>query len=585
MSGSIEIEGYEEDFIAEDIARRFESWDTGKQVWKERVKEVVEFVYATSTRETSNNKNGWSHSTHIPKLTQIYDNLGANYASALFSKREFFTFEPSTAADATAEKRKAIVNYLKTKHDYSGFIHAMKKLLNDWVQTGNCFANVEYVRETAPDPLVPGGEIVIYEGPKVFRISPYDIVFDFTADEFSKTPKMFRKLINRGDFASYVLERPKAGFNEDMVAKVLEYQTSMSGYSDVDINKHNQRTMDGFDDYAAYLRSGKVELLEFIGDIWDSTTNTLMKSRVITVADRKFTVRNVAQEDLQGFGKIYHCGWRLRPDNLWAMGPLDNLVGMQYLINHLENARADAFDQMLSPDRVHVGNVQVEQNGPVTNYYIDDGQGSVTNLAPDATALQADFQIQVKEAQMEAYAGAPREAMGIRTAGEKTAFEVQQLQNAAGRLFQVKIEDFEREMLEPILNGEIEVAVKNLNTSDVARVIDDDDGVMEFLTITREDLTSRGKLKARGASHFAKRAQLVQELQSFSQVLATDPDMKVHFPAKQRAKAWNDALNFDSLDLYSPFGGIDEMMELQKQQAAAQDAMAQTEAVELPPEV
>jgi len=584
MSGSVEINGYQSDWVAEDIAQRFESWDAGKQVWKKRVGEVIQYVYATSTRETANVENEWSHSTHIPKITQIHDNLGANYASALFSKREFFTFDPATPDEATAKKRQAIVNYLRTKHDYSGFNDTMKQLLNDWVQTGNCFAHVEYVRETAYDQST-GEEVVVYEGPRVNRISPYDIVFDFTAESFQKSPKMFRRLISRGDFARYVLERPDAGFDMERVEDVLNYYTSMSGYTDIDINKHNQQRMDGFDSYAAYLRSGKVELIEFIGDIWDSSTNTLMKDRLITVADRKFVVRNQGQDDFQGFGKIYHSSWRKRPDNLWGQGPLDNLVGMQYLINHLENARADAFDQMLFPDRVHVGNVQIEENGPVTNYYIDDGQGSVSNLAPDATVLQADLQIQIKEAQMEAFAGAPREAMGIRTAGEKTAFEIQQLQNAAGRLFQVKIEDFEREIIEPILNGELEVAVKNLSSADVAKVIDDDDGVIEFLTITKEDLTARGKLKARGASHFAKRAQLVQELQQFSLVLANDPEMKVHFPPKLRAKAWADALNFENMELFVPFGSVSEQLELNRTMQAAQNAQALTDAVEVPPEV
>ena len=45
---------------------------------------------------------------------------------------------------------------------------------------------------------------------------------------------------------------------------------------------------------------------------------------------------------------------------------------------------------------------------------------------------------------MEMLAGAHREAMGIRSAGEKTAFEVQSLMTAAGRNFQPKTAPFER---------------------------------------------------------------------------------------------------------------------------------------------
>lgn len=584
MARGIELYGYEQDGLACDITMMYESWQSGKNEWDKRVREVIQYVYATSTRETSNDSNGWSHSTHIPKLTQIHDNLGANYAAALFQRREFFTFEPATLSEATVGKRKAIVNYLNTKHDYSGFDQVMQQLLNDWVQTGNCFVRLEYIRETTVDP-VTSQQVVIYEGPRPVRISPYDIVFDFTAVSFDKAAKIFRKLATRGDLVRMVEEEVNAEYDEEVVQKLLTFRSTITGYKDAEINKLIQQRFDGFTDASSYFRSGQIEMLEFIGDIFDAATGQLLRNRLITVADRRFILRNKPLEDYQGFGHIYHCGWRKRPDNLWAQGPLDNLVGMQYLINHLENARADAFDQMLSPDRVHVGNVQIEKDGPVTNYYIDDGNGSVTNLAPDATALQADFQIQMKEAQMEAYAGAPREAMGFRTAGEKTAFEVQQLQNAASRLFQVKIEQFERELIEPLLNGELQLAVLNLSTVDVAKVLDDDEGVIEFLTITREDLTARGKLKARGAAHFAKRAQLVQELQQFSQVLAGDPDMKVHFPAKLRAIAWNDALNFEKFQLYVPFGGIEEQLELNQQMRAAQDVDDQDAVTELPPEL
>lgn len=578
MAGSIELYGFEPNSMAEEIASLFQQWDSGRQVWLKRVREVIQYVYATSTRETTNNQNGWSHSTHVPKITQIHDNLGANYASALIGRRKFFTFEPNNQNEATAAKRKAIENYLGTKHDSNNFSQTVLHLLNDWVQTGNCFAYIEYVRETTKD--IDETEVVTYEGPRVVRVSPFDVVFDHTCQSFAKAPKIFRRLLTRGDILRKMEESMDMKFDEAEVKRLLEFRSTLSGMSDAEINKKIQMRLDGFSDTASYIRSGNIEILEFIGDIYNPYTNELEKDRVITVADRRFIIRNAPQAEYSGLGKMLHCGWRKRPDNLWAQGPLDNLVGMQYLVNHLENARADAFDQMLTPDRVHVGNVSIEKDGPVTNYFIDDAGGDVRNLAPDATILQADMQIQMKENQMEAYAGAPREAMGIRTAGEKTAFEVQSLQNAASRLFQIKIEQFEREMLEPLLNAELESAVKNLTTADLAKTMDDDEGVVEFITITKEDLTARGKLKARGASHFAKRAQLVQELQSFGQVLASDPEMKVHFPAKNRAKAWADALHFDGLEIYKPFGALEEQIELQQMQQAAMGVVEENMAAE-----
>lgn len=578
MKASIELKGYEPDCVGTQIAELWAQWNSGRQKWLDRVKEVIQYVYATSTKETSNVTNPWSHTTVVPKLTQIHDNLGANYGDALFTNREFFTFDPANQDEATLKKRRAVTAYLTTKHDYNGFLSEMKRALNDWVQTGNCFGRVDYVVEQDyPDgPDMP--PVVIYEGPKFTRISPYDINFDHTVSEFKNSPKAIRELITRGEFFKRAadINGDGADWDQATVAKAKGLYSLIAGWRDVDINKNLQMQMDGFTSPAAYFNSGKVEMLHFIGDIFDATTGENHANRWITIIDRRYVLVNKAIRDYQGFQKIYHCGWRKRPDNLWAQGPLDNIVGMQYHMNHLENARADGFDQMLAPDRVHIGNVEEEKVGPVTNYYVDDAGGDVKNLSPDSTVLNADNQIERREAQMEMYAGAPREAMGIRSPGEKTKFEVQRLENAASRLFQVKIKDFEQEMVEPVINGELEVAVVNLQGEDVARTIDDDLGVVEFMSITTTDLTAKGKLRARGASHYAKQAQMVQDLQGFEGVLQQDPDMKVHFPAKARAAAWNDAMGFDALGLFQPFGQVAEAVELHQHQSAAQSMMDQT---------
>ena len=130
-----------------------------------------------------------------------------------------------------------------------------------------------------------------------------------------------------------------------------------------------------------------------------------------------------------GRDPIFHVGWRDRPDNLYSMGPLDNLVGMQYRIDHLENLKADVFDQIAYPVLKIRGDVEDFDFEPNARIYLGD-EGDVGYLVPDSTALNADFQIQNIEAKMEMMAGAPREAMGIRSAGEKTAFEVNQLDDS-----------------------------------------------------------------------------------------------------------------------------------------------------------
>lgn len=563
------LSGLEEDNLARQISDLYQQWRTGRAKQLAEQREVSQYMYATSTRETANAVNPWSHTTHTPKLTQIADNLGTQYASALVGREDFFTFEPGNEDAAVQSKKKAIIGYLKTKHKYSGFRQRMKACLNDWVQQGNCFGQLVYVREMVKDK-VSGTDVVVYEGPKLVRISPDDIEFDQTAATFEDSPKVVRQLVNMGEFMREVEEKPELAYDKAAVARVKELRGRTSNWKPNELEKINGREIAGFSDYSTYLRSGKIELLHFYGDIYDPVSSELRKDAVITVVDRRFVLRDQTASDWTNVGQIYHCGWRKRPETLWAQGPLAKLVGMQYLIDHLNNARSDAFDQMLSPDEVYVGQVETIVNGPTRQHFIDDGNGSVSQLRPDATVLSADLKIERLEMQMEAYAGAPREAMGLRTPGEKTAFEVDSLTNAASRLFQVKIDDFEDEFMEPLLNGEIELAMRNLNVADIAEMVDDDFGVLEFKTITKADLLAKGKLNPQGASHYAKRSQAVRELQQFQGVLAGDQALAMHFPAKPRAKMWNDLMEFDRYGLYQEFGAIAEQVDLASAQAAAQ---------------
>ena len=157
------------------------------------------------------------------------------------------------------------------------------------------------------------------------------------------------------------------------------------------------------------------------------------------------------------------------------------------------------------------GEVEPFEWGPESVIQLQE-DGAVNMLPPNPAAFQVNNELAALMNTMEEMAGAPKEAMGIRTPGEKTAFEVQSLQNAAGRIFQNKINQFEVEFLEPILNTMLETAKRNLNLPELAKVYDDDFGVQDFLSVTKEDLTSRGKIRPVGARHYATRAQLLQNI-------------------------------------------------------------------------
>jgi HAMP domain-containing protein len=283
-----------------------------------------------------------------------------------------------------------------------------------------------------------------------------------------------------------------------------------------------------------------------------------------------WVIRNEAIPSWLGHAPIYHTGWRTRPDNLWAMGPLDNLVGMQYRIDHLENLKADAMDLAVLPPLVIAGEVEEFSYKPGEEIHIDEN-GSVTELGRNAQwVIQSDNAIAILEQRMEMYAGAPREAMGIRTAGEKTAFEVQQLANAAGRIFQEKITVFEIEILEKALNAMLETAKRNMDSMDVVRVIDDDIGAQIFMEITKDDITASGKLRPIGARHFAAQAQLIQNLTSLSNTQLWG-QISPHLSAKSLSKLVEDVLNLERYQLFSPNVAIFEQQETMRLSNQAQE--------------
>jgi hypothetical protein len=244
------------------------------------------------------------------------------------------------------------------------------------------------------------------------------------------------------------------------------------------------------------------------------------------------------------------------------MGPLDNLVGLQYRLDHLENLKADALDLTIHPPLKIRGDVEPFEWGPEATIHIPE-DGDVEAMAPNSAAFQVNNEIAALLNIMEEMAGAPKEAMGIRSPGEKTAFEVQQLQNAAGRIFQHKVNKFEVELLEPVINSMLELARRNIDLVEIAKVIDTDLGVADFLSITKDDITAKGKLRPIGARHFAARAQLVQNLLGvFNSPIGQQ--IAPHVSAKRLAQMVEEYMGFEQYDFIQENVAVFEQAETQK---------------------
>lgn len=553
----------EPDNLACHIARFHQEWHSLRSGWLEEKKELRNYVFATDTKTTSNSNNPWFNSTTTPFLTQIYDNLKANYSAALFPQSKWMRWEADDLDSANKEKKNVIQAYMENKVRQSHFTTTVDRLIDDYILYGNCFGTVEF--ETSYNETEEGEFIPTYVGPRLVRISPYDIVFDPTASSFSNSPKIIRSLVSLGQVKAMAEGGdPRMVEVFDRIASNRERVVSGSG---VTTEKSNAFIADGFSSIEAYYSSNYVEILTFYGDIYDNISKELHQSRKITIVDRAYVISNEPIASWLGSAPVFHAGWRSRPDNLWAMGPLDNLVGLQYRIDHLENLKADVFDQIAYPIQKIRGSVEDYDYAPGTKIYLGE-EGDVTYLVPDATALNADLQIRDIQQKMEEIAGAPRQAMGIRTPGEKTAFEVQSLQNAAGRIFQHKASKFEVEFVEPILNAMLEAGRRNMDVSDLIRTLDDETGVYLFQSITKEDITAKGKIVPVGARHFAERAQRVQNLTQMLQI-KQDPTIGAHMSGKEIARALSEELGEPKF-----FGENIAIIEQTETQKVAMDAEA-----------
>lgn len=566
------------DDIGNNVGFLWELWNRKRQPKIEEWKELRNYIFATDTSTTSNSTLPWKNTTTIPKICQIRDNLHSNYISALFPKDDWIKWEGATADDEIVAKKDAIKGYIKNKVLESNYRDVVSELIYDYIDYGNAFYDVEYENNFH---ITDEGEYVQgYVGPRIVRISPLDIVFNPTAPSFEKSPKIVRKLYSIGEIEKL------AEANEEWALAALKtnkIRKIAGGFSLADMNKACGFQVDGFGDLKEYYGSEVVEVLVFEGDYYDSINKKLHTDIQITVIDRSITVSTGKIKSWLGKSHKGHVGWRKRTDNLYAMGPLDNLIGMQYRIDHLENLKADAQDLLVHTPLVIQGDVDDFTWEPGAQIHISE-EGNITELGKNLTGvISAQNEIDRLMAMMEEMAGAPKQAMGIRTPGEKTAFEVQSLDNAAGRIFQEKVVNFEVNIVEPSLNAMLEEGRRKLDTTDVVRIMDDDLGVEDFLSITKDDITARGKLRPIGARHFAQQAQLLQSIQI---AMSGELGAKIapHWSGIELAKLVEDALQISNLKIVKPNIGIIEQIDSQKIATAAQEQAMVEQSVPAPGE-
>jgi hypothetical protein len=561
----------EPDRLAVRLTEKYIEWEGARAIAKTDWEEVRRYVYATDTTQTSNSSLPWKNTTTVPKLCQIRDNLYSNYTATLFPQRKWLIWEANEQDANSVDKRDAITNYMSWVISQPSFKHEIDKCILDYIDFGNCFATVEWLDDRVEQQTNTQAG---YVGPGIRRISPLDTVMNPTAEQYIKSPKFIRSIISMGELRE-LLQRMSNDDNREEYEELYKYLKDIRlrarTFEGDWAQKDALYAMDGFSSFREYLSSDYIEVLTFYGDWYDFEEDVFEKNRVITVVDRHKLINNKPNASYFGYPPIFHVPWRKRQDNLWGMGPLANLVGMQYRMDHIENMAADVWDLTRFPVQKVKGFVEDFTWQPGEKIYVTE-EGDVDLVMPDINVLNADMKIERIERLMEEMAGAPREAMGFRTPGEKTKYEVQALENAASRVFQNKIKQFEEQFIEPLLNAMLELARRNFAGATVIKVFNDEFKTASFQTLSVEDITGIGRIKPVAARHFSEQANLVQNLTNLAgsalwQVVAP------HFSGVKASKLFENVFDVEEFGVFMPYVGISEQAEAQKIVQALQEQL------------
>ena len=540
------------------IADYWVSWNNAREKQRERWREIDAYIHATSTQDLME-QSAWDHTTHIPIAAEIFEDLVAIMNDTVIPHEDWLGWRPFDSTANSKQKRDKVLAYIRNRHELNGFNTTMNELLSDFIRYGNAF--VMTVAKTSMDG---------YIGPVPVRISPYDIVFNPTATKFENTPKIIRQVMDLGEFKMFCEEHSE-DVSQEVMQQVLDRRGSYGSVDLAELDKNTQYLPDGFSSLSTYfMNSGMVELLWFFGDVYDSTTQELHKNRKMIIVDRVNVLLDVEEMN----PRIRKASYRPRPDNLWAQGALDNIIGMNYQINHRENSKSDAIDRFIHPDRLFVGDVEEIWDENTGQYkYLAPENGMVRDITPDASVLSFNAEIDTLTLRARSAARLPLQLAGFRTPGEKTAFEVQSLNEGAFRGFINKAEQFEIELLEPMVRDEIQVGRDNL-ASALQVATSDDEGFTMMLEITEQDLKSNGVLVPYGARRFKRELQQMNMLYQLSNSQLGNM-IAPHISTFNLAKLVERLGGFDKFEFIDKFASIDEQLEAQKLQATAEELQLQ----------
>lgn len=562
----------DEALLVDQLTELYTSYKNARQVWEDECDETMKYVFATDTRKTVQPVADFKNSTTIPKLAQVRNNIITSYDEHLFPNTDWIQWQAQDAASVSEEKVSKIKSYTKTKAEDSDLEAVINQMVIDWTDRGIACCETFHTNVVGKDGM--GNAVQQYMGPKCQRLDPYDVVYDVTAPTLKEATKVVRSTHTLGSLKKMTIENPQM-LSPETFAKIKARRQEMRSYV-MDANGKNTRLTTqlvraGHGDTINTIMRNEYELLTFYGDFYDEHTDVLYSNHRIVVLDRAIILEKTPIESLTGKHAVHIAVWEMREGTLAPIGPLSRILGLQYKLDKLENLRSDKFDLLANPPLVMVGDVTQTGVKGTANcvYHVEEG-GDVRELTESAMALQADTQIQFTLALMDDLAGNPKESIGQRTPGEKTKFEVQLLDAGQNKTFRNKVKKFEKEILTPVLQDFIELGRRNMSGTDLIRVMDDKLGAVDFQDITADDIAGRGKIRARGSSIFAQKANALQNIMTITNS-ALGQIMAPHTSATRLTKAVEELADLKDYGIYLEGIGIQEQQSLQRLATRSQD--------------
>ena len=531
------------DPVSRSISEKYQYWLNAKQGWEANYRASLQYLFATDTRDITDLQGSpYSASTHIPKLTQVRDIVTTYYLESLFSLADYVKWQGMTLDDLTIKKANTIEDFVKQMLDDGNFKETVSKLVEDYFDAGNAFAMPVW-------RVDKNDQGTYWEGVVAQRIDPLDIVFDPVVGNFKDTPKIIRTVLSMGDLK--VLAEAGDDTMKQAFEKMRKQREEIRAiFTNGDEIINDELAIAGFSSLSEYYMSDTVEVLTFIGTLYECDTDTLHKDKKITIVDRSILLKEEDMEGICNNNYIFKAGWRDRKNVLWSMSPIENLLGMQYRIDFLENKKADVYDYVANPVIVKRGEVSYPEVISPGAEIDCDKDSDVHYLTPDTTILSSDNQVAIYENRIEMFAGAPREAAGFRTPGEKTAFEYAQLMNASSRIFNRKIQKFEHEIFEPLINACFQLYLKRKAGQQVAiRTWNYEKDIPDVVTVNVNELSGQGALKAVGTTYYSDKAQVAQNLQMLSQnPLFTDEAVRANFSPTMLGRVFANVTGLDKFN-------------------------------------